>query len=114
MEPVTTTATTAFTISYTKLIINGLLAVLGGIVRLLAASKDTEGNMHKPTLWNFIGSVTCAGFTGILVYFLCESFNLSSELTAAVVGCSGYIGPVIIDVSFAKLQKYVDKKIENI
>ena len=111
MEPVTTTS--VLTISYSKLILNGLLAILGGIVRILA-KKDKNGNVVRPTLWNFLGSIVCAGFTGMIVFFVCENYHLSAEMTAALTSISGYLGPVVIDVSFAKLQKYVDKKISNL
>lgn len=110
-EPISTS--TIIGLSWGKVLINAFLAMLGGIVRLLAR-KDTEGNVIKPTLWNLIGGVICSMFVGIISYCVCEHFHLSSELTAALVGCSGYIGPYLIDVSFAKLQNYVDKKIGNI
>lgn len=112
IEPVSTTST-VLGLSWGKICINAFLAVLGGIVRLLA-KKDKQGNVIRPTFWNLVGGIICSMFVGIISYCICEHFHLSSELTAALVGCSGYIGPYMIDVSFAKLQAYVDKKIENL
>lgn len=109
VEPITSTV---LTVSWYKVLINTSLAILGGIVRLLA-KKDKQGNVIKPTMWTFIGGIVCSMFTGLLVYLICENYHLSSELTAALTGCGGYIGPVLIDISFVKLQRYVDKKIDT-
>ena len=111
VEPIS--SSTFIGLSWGKIIANALLAILGGIVRLLA-KKDDKGNVIRPTMWNLVGGIICSMFVGIISYCVCEHFKLSAELTAALVGCSGYIGPYIIDVSFAKLQAYVDKKIERI
>lgn len=109
MDP---TSVSVMTISWYKMFLNASLATLGGIVRLLS-KKDSKGNVVKPTLLNLIGSIVCAMFTGVIVYFVCTDFKFSSEMTAALTAASGYLGPVIIDWSFLKLQKFVDKKIDN-
>lgn len=109
MEP---TTVTVMTISWYKMFLNASLAILGGIVRLLS-KKDSKGNVIKPTMWNMIGSIVCAMFTGIIIYFVCTDLQFSNEMTAALTAASGYLGPVIIDWSFLKLQKFIDKKIEN-
>ena len=113
MDATTITSGTIFTLSSSKIIINSIMAIMGDIVRVLS-KKDKQGNIIKPTIWNFAGGVVCAIFVGFIVYFVCESYQVSNELTAAATGAAGYVGPQLLDVFFDKLQKWADKKINNI
>ena len=111
VEPISTTS--AISLTWSHILWNALLALLGGIVRLLA-QKDAKGDVVKPKFWNLIGGMVCSTFIGIITLLLCESYGFLPTTTGALVGISGYLGPYIIDIAFLKLQKYVDKKISNI
>jgi membrane associated rhomboid family serine protease len=113
VEPITTTTASVVSLSWSHVLWNALLALLGGIVRLLG-QKDKKGNVVRPTLWNLIGGMVCSTFIGIITLLLCESYGFEATTTGALVGISGYLGPYVIDIAFAKLQSYVDKKIERI
>ena len=111
MEPITTTSVVS--LSWSHVLWNALLALLGGIVRLLG-QKDSKGDVIKPKFWNLVGGMVCSTFIGIITLLLCESYGFAATTTGALVGISGYLGPYMIDIAFAKLQAYVDKKIEKI
>lgn len=112
VEPITTT-TSAISLSWGHVLWNALLALMGGIVRLLV-HKNQKGDVVKPKFWNLVGGMVCSTFIGIITLLLCESFGFVPTTTGALVGISGYLGPYIIDIAFLKLQNYVDKKISNI
>ncbi len=89
-----------------------VLAMLGGAVRVLS-KKDHEGNFVKPKAWNFVGGCITSGFVGIILIYACEYLGLQSSATGMIVGCGAFIGTDLIQVAFEKLQRWVDRKIEN-
>lgn len=90
-----------------------IIAILGGAVRVLA-KKDSNGDYVKPKAWNFVGGCISSAFVGIILLYACEYMGFSSSATGMTVGCGAFIGTDLIQIAFEKLQKWVDKKIENI
>lgn len=68
-----------------------MLAIWGGIVRVIREVK-----LGDKTFWQillaFVAEAVVSAFTGMLVFFLCESSHVPRMYTAAVVGIAGYMG----------------------
>ena len=78
-------------------VITVLLAVLGGLARLLNA-KDKE-----KLSWLFIlGELFISGFAGGMVLLLARSFGLAGDWLGLVCGMAGWIGPRMLDLVAAK------------
>ena len=75
-----------------KVLAHALLAALGTMARQL----HTKG---KPALElvHFISGCLIAMFTGTMVYFLTSYMKLESNLSFAIAGISGWIGPQVLD-----------------
>lgn len=94
MYPVTSAAQTAIKspLSYSLKEYGAVLAValLGGIASWWAKVRKGE-----VLIWNItalIGELCISAFAGLMAFYLCENFNVSPLLTAAIVGMSGHAG----------------------
>ena len=79
------------------MVITVLLAVMGGIARILNL-KD-----KKKLKWALIFSeIFISGFIGIIVYLITSELGASGNWTAVLCGMGGWIGPKVIDLLAAK------------
>jgi len=68
------------------------LAAMGGLARLLNASK-------RRLKWRRIFSeLFISGFAGLMVLFLARSSGLAGEWLGLVCGMAGWVGPRILDL----------------
>ncbi|GHU66070.1 hypothetical protein FACS18948_3920 [Clostridia bacterium] len=88
-----------------------LLAALGALARQLNL-KDTQ----SMKVIQFLSGCLIAMFAGAMVYFLAQYLKLESNLSFALAGISGWVGPQILDsiasviTKAAGLKKEDDKK----
>lgn len=83
------------------------IAVLGGFTDYMLQRKKNNENFSfkKSFLHCFI-----AGFTGYLAQKLCNGFTVNADLTAFLIGTSGFAGTRMLSF-FEKLAKSVFEKI---
>lgn len=83
-------------INFIEVLINLILASLGGLVKRLS---DMEKNKNQKVTFSYYLIGSCISmFVGIVVYFLCKNFNVSQSLTAGLTALSGYIGAPVLDL----------------
>lgn len=61
------------------------IACAGGIVKHL-------NNQKKMNVAKFIVDVLTSGFTGVLTFWFCESFNIHGPLSAIMIATGGLMG----------------------
>lgn len=66
-----------------------LLAIFGGVMGYVVRTLD-QNLPVKP--WRVVIEGAAAGFVGILVTLLCNSLNLSPQITGVTVGVFGWLG----------------------
>jgi NhaP-type Na+/H+ or K+/H+ antiporter len=81
------------------ILITMLLAVLGGLARMLYF-RDRK----KIRLGYVLCELVIAGFAGIMIYFLCNGLNFNGQLTSVVAGMAGWIGPQALDAIAAAIK----------
>jgi hypothetical protein len=74
------------------IIINVLLASLGGIARILYL-KDRE----KLRLWFIASELFVSGFVGYMVLLLAHASGLGGDWVGLVCGMAGWIGPKVLE-----------------
>lgn len=95
-------------VNYIEILINVILASFGGLVKKLS---DIENKPErKMSLSNYIIGALGSMFVGIVVYFLCKSFNTSQFLTACLTALSGYVGTPVLDLLSDAVKKYFKKQ----
>lgn len=76
-------------VNWVKYLLMAALASLGGAVSYLdRMGKDDI----RFSLMQFTGELFASGFTGVIVYLLCDHWGIEIHLTAAIVGISGHMG----------------------
>lgn len=83
------------------LIIHGLFASLGGIVREL---KEPENDQVPKKLLEFVSGAFIGIFCGLVIYFICKQYAVGEYLTVAFTGLAGYLGTPVLDF-IAKVAK---------
>lgn len=84
------------------------LAAMGGLARLLNASK-------KRLKWRRIFSeLFISGFAGIMVLFLARSSGLTGDWLGLVCGMAGWIGPRILDLAAKQAVKPIGIDLEQL
>ena len=65
----------------------------------------------KEKTWTyFFASAVVGGFAGLLTYMLCNSFNLSWQMTSFATGVAGYMGDSILKVFSEILPNFLSGK----
>jgi VanZ family protein len=82
-----------------------ILAMFGGAVSYLRKLK----NGRKWKITDFLIEILTAAFTGITMFFLCQSLGLSQVFTAALVGISGHFSSRAITLFGAIMDKVLKK-----
>jgi hypothetical protein len=85
------------------MLIHGLLAAIGGVVRELKNPETSRG------IDFFVGALIGV-FCGVVVYFLCKNYGCSDYLTAAFTSLAGYIGTPILDMITKVVKKLLTVK----
>lgn len=83
------------------ILIHGLFASLGGIVREL---KEPEDDKVPKKFIEFISGGFIGIFSGLVIYFICKQYSVGEYLTVALTGLAGYLGTPALDF-IAKLVK---------
>jgi hypothetical protein len=76
------------------------LSVFGGVVKWIA--KVRNGTVNSWSIGHFIGEITTSAFAGLVVFFICEWYNVPQLLTVALVAVAGHMGGLAID----QIEKY--------
>lgn len=66
------------------------IALLGGFSRWYMAVRRGEANMLSFSA--LIGELAVSAFSGLLTFWICESFDVSPLITAAAAGLAGHAG----------------------
>ncbi|MCL2350992.1 MAG: phage holin family protein, partial [Firmicutes bacterium] len=92
-----------------EIFIMALLAAFGAIARLLNQQDKMQVGYKGMASGCFV-----AAFTGVIIYFVAEHFNIAHSLIYALSGISGWIGPHILDlISAAVMNKTGLDKLEQ-
>jgi hypothetical protein len=75
-----------------RLVAQALLAVFGALARQL----HLKGK-HGMQAVSFVSGCAIAAFSGIIVHFLADAFNLGVNLSYALSGLIGWAGPQALD-----------------
>lgn len=84
------------------------LAVMGGVARVLIASKRREC-LLRVLIWDMLVGVVAASFAGVITWLLLESSPIPPGIQAGIVGMAGYSGPQLLAVLSRKLIASADK-----
>ena len=85
-----------------------ILAVVGGFARMLH-SKGKK----RLTLGRIFADLFVAGFVGLMVLLLARATGLSGDWLGLACGMAGWIGPVMLDPVFNKVEKVLGIKSED-
>ena len=85
-----------------------LLAVAGGLARLLSGKDRTRAKAYR-----ILSELFVSGFTGLMTLFLARSFGFSGEWLGLVCGLSGWIRPRILDLLAQPVIKKMGLEIKN-
>lgn len=94
-------------VDFIEILINSVLAAFGGVVRRMSEMERQEGK--KPTFAYYLVGSFISMFVGIVVYFLCKSFEVTPFLTAGLTALSGYMGSPVLDL----LSDIMQRKMKN-
>ena len=72
--------------------------------------KSITTNVEQKTCTYFFASAVVGGFAGLLTYMLCNSFNLSWQMTSFATGVAGYMGDSILKVFSEILPNFLSGK----
>jgi len=81
------------------------LAVWGGVTNHIRKIKN--GDIMRFSLSELIGDIFISGFIGVMTFYLCEYAQISSLLTAFLVGMTSHMGTR----GLTMLERIVAKKI---
>uniref|UniRef100_I2Q038 Holin n=1 Tax=Desulfovibrio sp. U5L TaxID=596152 RepID=I2Q038_9BACT len=84
------------------------LAVLGGVVRVLIASRRRECPV-RVLVWEMVVGIVAACFAGVLTWLFLESSPIPPGIQAGIVGMAGYSGPQLLAVFSRKLLRGAEK-----
>lgn len=84
-----------------SLVVHGLFAMLGGIVRELLKKKPTM------KLIDFFAGGFVGMFAGMVVYFVGHEYKWSDNWVAAMCGMAGFIGPRALEEIMPMFRKSV-------
>jgi hypothetical protein len=88
---------------FTELLINVILSGTGGIIRKLIEQENNEHLRIRTS--RYIISAIVSLFVGLIVFFLCKNFGVSTYLTAGLTALSGYMGSPLLDLLVHKITK---------
>ena len=77
-----------------QIVINGLMAFVGGIVRELTIKDPAE----CVSLGRFIAGGVIGVFSGLVTFFVCKHFGIGEYLSVALTGLAGYMGAPFLDM----------------
>ena len=98
---------TSDTFSLLQIAMHALFAALGGIVRELKQPEESRKFL------NFIGGALIGMFTGLIVYMICQHYDVGTYWAAAMTGLGGYAGTPLLDLLSKTLKKGVVVKLET-
>ena len=85
-----------------------ILALWGGTVNYITRIK--RGVVGKFSAIELLGEWCISGFSGLLVWLLCQNFGIPEYLTAAMVGVAGHAGGRTVFI----LERYLNRYLDNL
>ena len=85
-----------------QLLIHGLLAFVGGIVRVLSENK-------KYSFWYYMSQAVISSFSGVIVGLLLKEFITSEYIALAFSGLAGYLGSGTLHILAIRLKKKLEE-----
>ncbi|MCL1938435.1 MAG: phage holin family protein [Candidatus Azobacteroides sp.] len=79
-----------------EVLINIALSSFGGLIKSISESQRNPEK--RVTFSHYMIGSSISLFVGIVVFFLCKYFELSSFLTAGITALSGYMGSPVLDI----------------
>ena len=90
-------------IPWYDLLFNLSFSFFGGLIKSVTSKKTKK-------CWSFFfASAIVGGFSGLLTFMLCSSFNLSWQMTSFATGVAGYMGDSILKIFSDFLPKILTK-----
>lgn len=89
-----------------------LLAVMGGVARLLSTSPD-----KVPSLWKIFHSAFLAAFTGAVAWAFVgeiEHESLTEGMKAGLVAMSGYLNVQLLELLGSKMMRIAEKRCNEV
>lgn len=86
-----------------QIIIHGLLAAVGGIVRVLSENK-------KYSFRYYLIQMITSSFSGVIVGLIVNDIIKSEYIKLAMAGMAGYSGSIMLYILSEKLQKFLKTK----
>ncbi|MBX3610407.1 MAG: phage holin family protein [Hydrogenophaga sp.] len=83
------------------------IALLGGAAGWVRRVKKGEADASFPAL---VGELMISAFSGLIAFWLCESFEMSPLITAAAAGMAGHAGGTGIAWAERLGKRYAEKR----
>lgn len=91
-------------IQWSDLLFNLSISFVGGLTKAFVSKVKKKGLSY------FCISASIGGFAGLLTYMLCNSFNMSWQMTSFATGVAGYMGDTILQIFSDVLPKFLSGK----
>lgn len=85
-----------------QIIIHGLLAAIGGVVRVLSENK-------KYSYTYYFSQAVISSFAGVIVGLILKEFVNSDYIAMAFSGIAGYMGSSALHLLSMRLKNYLEK-----
>jgi uncharacterized membrane protein HdeD (DUF308 family) len=90
-------------INLTEIVIHGLMAFIGGIVKTITESQENV----KKSFTTFAAGGIIGIFAGMVTYFICKHFAIDEYLAVTFTGLAGYMGAPLLDLFSAVTKRLI-------
>jgi uncharacterized membrane protein YeaQ/YmgE (transglycosylase-associated protein family) len=94
---------------YLSILIHAILAMVAGLVKDLNYSMKHGFNLLKMCCNGIISS-----FVGVVVFFLCMSFEVDDYLAAFFTSMGGWMGGNLMEFLGDLVKRYITRKIDDL
>jgi hypothetical protein len=85
-----------------------IIASWGGVANYLHKVKN--GNVHAFSVVELVGELVISGFSGLMTFYMCESFNaIPGPMTPVLVGMGGHMGSRTIFL----IEQYIKSRLDG-
>lgn len=95
-------------LNYIELLINMLLASLGGLVKRISDMEKHPNITVKISY--YLAGAFISMFAGIVIFLLCKNWMVPQYLTAGLTALAGYMGTPILDLLSKCATKTIKEK----